>query len=32
VIDKIPEGKFVERLIEEARRIAEEKVASAVKD
>jgi (E)-4-hydroxy-3-methylbut-2-enyl-diphosphate synthase len=32
VIDKIPEGKFVERLIEEARRIAEEKVASGVED
>jgi (E)-4-hydroxy-3-methylbut-2-enyl-diphosphate synthase len=32
VIDKIPEGRFVERLIEEARRIAEEKVASGVED
>jgi (E)-4-hydroxy-3-methylbut-2-enyl-diphosphate synthase len=32
VIDKIPEGKFVERLIEEARRIADEKIASGVED
>jgi (E)-4-hydroxy-3-methylbut-2-enyl-diphosphate synthase len=28
VIDKIPEGSFVERLIDEARRIASEKVAA----
>jgi hypothetical protein len=32
VIDKIPEGRFVERLIEEARRIAEEKAVSGVED
>jgi (E)-4-hydroxy-3-methylbut-2-enyl-diphosphate synthase len=32
VIDKIPEDRFVERLIEEARRIAEEKVAAGVED
>jgi hypothetical protein len=32
VIDKIPEEAFVERLIEEARRIADEKVASGAED
>jgi (E)-4-hydroxy-3-methylbut-2-enyl-diphosphate synthase len=32
VIDKIPEDRFVKRLIEEARRIAEEKLAAGVED
>jgi (E)-4-hydroxy-3-methylbut-2-enyl-diphosphate synthase len=32
VIDKIPEGRFVDRLIEEARRIAEQKIADGVED
>jgi (E)-4-hydroxy-3-methylbut-2-enyl-diphosphate synthase len=32
VIDKIPEGRFVDRLIEEARRIAEQKIAAGVED
>jgi (E)-4-hydroxy-3-methylbut-2-enyl-diphosphate synthase len=32
VIDKIPEDRFVDRLIEEARRIAEQKIAAGVED
>jgi (E)-4-hydroxy-3-methylbut-2-enyl-diphosphate synthase len=32
VIDKIPEDRFVERLIEEARRVAAEKLASGSED
>jgi (E)-4-hydroxy-3-methylbut-2-enyl-diphosphate synthase len=32
VIDKIPEDRFVDRLIEEARRIAEQKIASGAED
>jgi (E)-4-hydroxy-3-methylbut-2-enyl-diphosphate synthase len=32
VIDKIPEDRFVDRLIEEARRIAEPKIASGAED
>jgi hypothetical protein len=32
VIDKIPVDRFVDRLIEEARRIAEQKIAAGAED